>query len=57
MVFVNVFFIGFDKKVFIIKVTLKKISFCLKASKSEAVTLLRKILENFHFKILLYKQL
>ena len=46
MVCINVFLIGFDKKVFIIKVTVKKISFCLKPSKREVVTLLRKILEN-----------
>ena len=37
----NVFLIDFDKKVFIIKVTLKKISFCLKPSKSEAVTFVK----------------
>ena len=41
MVCINVFLIGFDKKVFIIKVTLKKISFCLKPSKSEVVTFVK----------------
>ena len=53
----NVFFIDFDKKVLIIKVTLKKISFCLKLSKREIVTLLWKTLENLYFKILVYKKL
>ena len=43
MVCINVFFIGFDKKVFIIKVTLKKNTFCLKPSKSEVVTLTKKL--------------
>ena len=55
MVCINVFLIRFDKKVFIIKVTLKKIFFCLKPSKSEVVTLLLEILENFDFKIVVYK--
>ena len=31
----NVFLIDFDKKTFIIRVSLKKISFCLKPSKRE----------------------
>ena len=43
------FFIDFDKKVFIIKVTLKKISFCLKPSKSEVVTLVVKNFRKFLF--------
>ena len=34
------FLIDFDKKAFIIKVRLKKISFCLKPSKSAVVTFL-----------------
>ena len=44
-------FIDFDKKVFIIKVTLKEISFCLKHSKSEVVTCfnIRKIHLNLQF--------
>ena len=36
---------------------LKSISFCLTPSKIEVVTLLWKTLENFYFKILVYKQL
>ena len=53
----NVFLNDFDKKVFKIKYTFKKLCFCLKPSKREVVTLLGKTLANFYFKILVYKQL
>ena len=46
--FMQCFFIDFDEKVFIIKVTLKKISFCLKPSKRGCNFV--ETLENLYFK-------
>ena len=46
--FVNVSLVDFDREVFMIKVTLKKISFCWKASKREFVFI--ETLENLYFK-------